>query len=75
MPKLLIYRAIWIFTIFGTDIFENSKHIHVGRKGTEKLCKIWLEPDVELSKPGELSTSEQREVLQITELYKEELIQ
>lgn len=75
MPKLLIYRAIWIFTIFGTDIFENRKHIHVGRKGTEKLCKIWLEPEVELSKPGELSTSEQREVLQITELYKEELIQ
>ena len=74
MPKLLIYRAIWIFTIFGTDIFENRKHIHVGRKGTEKLCKIWLEPDVELSKSGELSTSEQREVLQITELYKEELI-
>ncbi|MVM38269.1 DUF4160 domain-containing protein [Spirosoma sp. HMF3257] len=75
MPKLLIYRAVWIFTIFGTDIFENRMHIHVGRKGTEKLCKIWLEPTVEIAKPGELSTSEQREVLQITELYKERLIQ
>ncbi|WP_198174866.1 DUF4160 domain-containing protein [Spirosoma arboris] len=29
---------------------------------------------MEISKSGELSTSEQREVLQITELYKEELI-
>lgn len=65
MPKLLI---------FGTDIFENRMHIHVGRKGTQKLCKIWLEPTVEISKPGELSVSEQREVVQITELYKAELI-
>ncbi|WP_262887012.1 hypothetical protein [Spirosoma arboris] len=40
MPKLLIYQAVWIFTIFGTDIFENRMHVHVGRKGTEKLCKI-----------------------------------
>ena len=74
MPKLLIYQAIWIFTIFGTDIFENRKHVHVGRKGTVKLCKIWLEPTVELAKPGELSTSEQREVLQITELYRDNLV-
>ncbi|UFH53605.1 DUF4160 domain-containing protein [Spirosoma sp. KNUC1025] len=74
MPKRLIYQAVWIFTIFGTDIFENRKHVHVGRKGTEKLCKIWLEPDVTVAKPGELSASEQREVLAITDLYKDELI-
>ena len=74
MPKLLIYQAVWIFTIFGTDIFENRKHVHVGRKGTEKLCKIWLEPTVEVAKPGELSIREQGEVLQITELYKDALI-
>ena len=61
MPKLLTYKAIWIFTIFGTDIFENRKHVHVGRKGTEKLSKIWLEPVVEMAKAGELSISEQRE--------------
>jgi len=75
VPKLLIYRAVWIFTIFGTDIFENRKHVHIGRKGTEQLCKVWLEPDVEMAKSGELSLSEQREVLQITVLYREELIQ
>ena len=75
MPKLLIYQAVWIFTIFGTDIFENRKHVHVGRKGTEKLCKIWLEPTVEIAKPGELSLSEQREVLAITESYKNSLLQ
>ncbi|GAB3543256.1 DUF4160 domain-containing protein [Spirosoma fluminis] len=75
MPKLLIYQAVWIFTILGTDIFENRKHVHVGRKGTEKLCKIWLEPIVEIAKPGELSLSEQRDVLLITESYKDKLIQ
>ncbi len=46
----------------------------MGRKGTVKLCKIWLEPAVEVVKPGELSVSEQREVSQIAELYKEDLI-
>ena len=75
MPKLLIYQAVWIFTIFGTDIYENRKHVHVGRKGTVKLCKIWLEPTVEIVKPGELTVSEQREVSQIVELYKDDLIQ
>jgi len=75
MPKLLIYQAVWIFTIFETDIFENRKHVHVGRKGTEKLCKIWLEPEIIIAKPGELSISEQREVLRITELFKDNLIQ
>lgn len=74
MPKLLIYQAIWIFTIFGTDIFENRKHVHVGRKGTEKLCKIWLEPDVEVAKSGDLSVREQGEVLEITARYKADLI-
>ena len=75
MPKLLIYQSIWIFTIFGTDIFENRKHVHVGRKGIEQLCKIWLEPVVEIATVGELSISEQREVLRIVSLYREELVQ
>jgi hypothetical protein len=75
MPKLLIFQSIWIFTIFGTDVFENRRHVHVGRRGTTQLCKIWLEPVVEIAKTGELSLSEQREVLRITELYKTELIQ
>lgn len=74
MPKLLIYQTIWVFTIFRTDVFENRKYIHVGRKGTVRLCKIWLEPVVEVAKSGELSVSEQREVLQIVELYQDNLI-
>lgn len=40
-----------------------------------QLCKIWLEPVVEMSKAGELSLSEQREVIRITQLYQAELIQ
>lgn len=74
MPKLLIYQAVWIFTIFGTDIFENRKHVHVGRRGTVKLCKIWLKPIVEITRPGELFMGERREVSQIAELYKDDLI-
>lgn len=55
MPKLLIYRAVWTFIVFGTDIHENRRYVHVGRKDTEKLSKIWLEPEVEVAKAGELS--------------------
>ena len=73
MPKFLIYHSIWIFTIFGSDIYENRKHIHVGRRGTERLCKIWLEPRVKIAVAGELTLSEQREVLAVTELYREVL--
>jgi hypothetical protein len=75
MPKLLIYRAIWTFVMFGTDVYENRRHVHVGRKGTEKLCKIWLEPGVEIAKAGELSVSEQREVLEIALQFKDRLLE
>lgn len=60
--------------MYATDIYENRKHIHVGRKGTERLCKIWLEPEVEISDTGNLSIADQKEVLEITKMYKLELI-
>lgn len=47
----------------------------MGRKGTVKLCKIWMEPVVKITKSGGLSVNEQREVLQITESYRADLIQ
>lgn len=75
MPKLLIYRAIWTFIMYGTDVYENRRHVHVGRRGTEKLCKIWLEPEVEIAKPGELSVPEQHEVLDVAHRFRAELLE
>ena len=50
-------------------------HIPVGKKSTFKLCKIWLEPNVEISNGGELTQKQQNEVLEITKIYRNELIQ
>ncbi len=74
MPKLLIFKNIWIFIIYATDKYENRMHVHIGKKSMRNLCKIWLEPEIEISKSGELTTKEQKEVLEITEEYKDELI-
>ncbi|MBC7893512.1 MAG: DUF4160 domain-containing protein, partial [Sphingobacteriaceae bacterium] len=39
------------------------------------LCKIWLEPEVEIAKSGELSISEQREVIEITRQFRSRLLE
>ena len=49
MPKVLLYitaKIIWNFLFYNTDFHENRAHVHVGKRGTEELCKIWLEPEV-----------------------------
>jgi len=74
MPKVLIFKNIWIFIIYATDVYENKMHVHIGKKATIHLCKIWLEPQVEIANVGELTIKEQNEVLEITKTYKEELI-
>ena len=43
MPKVLVYitgKITWIFLFWGTDQNENRAHVHVGKKGTDELCKI-----------------------------------
>lgn len=74
MPKILIFKDIWIFVIYGADMYENRMHVHVGKKATFKLCKIWLEPEVEISNGGELSQKQQNEVLEIVKTYRNELV-
>jgi hypothetical protein len=74
MPKILIFKD-WIFIIYATDVNENRMHVHVGKKATIELCKIWLEPKVEIAKPGELTKKQQNEVLEIAKKYKNQLIQ
>ena len=71
MGKLLIL-AKYVFLVFGTDIFENRKHIHVtyNQRGFKKACKFWLEPTIQLdeSKKGDFSS---RELLEIEKLINE----
>jgi len=74
MPKILIFKDIWIFVIYGADMYENRMHVHVGKKATFKLCKIWIEPEVAISNGGELSQKQQNEVLEIVKTYRNELI-
>jgi len=65
MGKLLIL-AKYIFLIYGSDIFETRKHIHVtyNHRGFKRSCKFWLEPEISLdeNKTGDFSDKELREI-------------
>ena len=71
MGKLLIL-AKYVFLVFGTDLYENRKHIHVtyNQRGFKKACKFWLEPTIQLdeSKMGDFNS---RELLEIEKLIYE----
>ena len=41
---------------------------------TEHLCKIWLEPIVELDRQGDLTDAQAKEVLEIAKKYQEKLL-
>lgn len=78
MPKVLIYivkRIMWIFLFYNTDYNEDRAHVHVGKKGTLDLCKIWLEPQVEVEKQGELTDAQLKEIVELTEKYKDKLLE
>jgi hypothetical protein len=65
MGKLLILSR-YIFLIYGSDIYESRKHIHVtyNRRGFKRACKFWLEPTIEIdsNKKGEFTTIELNEI-------------
>jgi hypothetical protein len=71
MGKLLIL-ANYIFLIYGSDIYEQRKHVHVtyNRRGFKKACKFWLEPYVVIdkNKTGDFSA---KELLDIQKLIEE----
>lgn len=54
---------------------ENRAHVHVGKKGTDELCKIWLEPEVEIEKGGSLTERQQNLVLELAQTYQTKLIE
>ena len=77
MPKVLLYitaKIMWIFLFYNKDFNENRAHIHIGKKDTQKLCKIWLEPKVELAKQGDLTDAQVKQVLELAEKYQTKLI-
>ncbi len=77
MPKILIYitaKVIWQFLFWNTDYYENRAHVHVGKRNTERLCKIWLEPEVELASKGDLTDVQVKQVMSIAIEYREKMI-
>ena len=77
MPKVLLYttaKMVWTFLFYGTDANENRAHVHVGKKGTEVFAKIWLEPEVELAKEGDLTETQIKQLLPIVEENKDMLL-
>ena len=65
---------MWIFLFYNKDFNENRAHIHIGKKDTQKLCKIWLEPKAELAKQGHLTDAQVKQVLDLAEKYQTKLI-
>lgn len=77
MPKVLLYitaKIIWTFLFYNKDFNENRAHVHIGKRGTEQFCKVWLEPDVELAKQGDLTDAQVKEILKLTQECRDKLI-
>lgn len=77
MPKAFIYataKVIWTFLFYGSDNNENRAHVHVGKAGVVDLGKIWLEPQVEIAKKGELTDKQLTQVLEIANRFREDLM-
>jgi hypothetical protein len=77
MGKILIL-ANYIFLIYGTDIYEKRKHIHVtySHRGYKRACKFWLDPEITLdtNKKGDFNESELNEIKKLIIEHKELLI-
>ncbi len=77
MGKLLIL-ARYIFLIYGSDISEKRRHIHVtfAHRGYKKSCKFWLEPQITLdeNKQGDFTPKELKEIEKLIEENKEDLL-
>ena len=78
MGKLLILTK-YIFLIYGTDIYETRRHIHVtyAQRGYKRSCKFWLEPQVELdeNKAGDFTQSELNEIAKLIIEHKDLILQ
>lgn len=77
MGKLLILSK-YVFLVYGTDIYETRKHIHVtySHRGFKRACKFWLEPELALDhgKRGNFSEKELNEIKKLIADHKEILL-
>ena len=77
MPKVLLYKVaqtVLIFLFYGTDLYENRAHVHVGKPGCKNLSKIWLEPEVIIADHGDLTAKQAKQASAIATKYREELL-
>lgn len=77
MPKVLLYitaKIVWNFLFYNTDFYENRAHVHIGKRDTETLCKLWLEPKIEVAKQGDLTDKQLAEVIEIAKQYQDKLM-
>ena len=77
MPKVLIYmvkKTMWVYLFYNTDVYENRAHVHVGKKGAQELCKIWLEPEVVVDKKGEFSDAQLNEIVSLAQVNRTRLM-
>ncbi|MBE6340754.1 MAG: DUF4160 domain-containing protein [Bacteroidales bacterium] len=77
MPKVLLYitaKIVWTFLFWGTDANENRAHVHIGKRGTAKLAKIWLEPTISVADKGSLTDAQIKSVMAIISEYRTELL-
>lgn len=65
---------MWTFLFYNKDFNENRAHVHIGKKDTKNLCKVWLEPEVELEKRGDLTDAQLKEVVELASMYREKLM-
>lgn len=47
MGKILVFLK-YMFLVFGNDVNERRKHIHVSDANFTKLCKFWIEKEIEV---------------------------
>jgi len=75
--KLLIF-ARYVFLIYGSDIYELRKHVHVtyNHRGFKRSCKFWLETEVSLdeNKKGDFTDKEIREIADLIQENKQILL-
>lgn len=77
MSKVFIYataRVVWTFLFYGSDNNENRAHVHVGKAGMLNLAKIWLEPQVDVVKKGDLTEKQLGEVVEVVKRYRKEML-
>ncbi len=77
MGKLLILSN-YIFLVYGSDIYETRKHVHVtyAHRGFKRACKFWLEPEIALesTKKGNFNKEELNEITKLIVENKKKLL-